>query len=185
MEDLEAANSYKTTNKEKVAEKQVHHAEKQLQSYNSSLLQCICCSATDHRLNQCSKFLAMDVNARNELVRRNKLFFNCMRKGHGTEDCKSKGSRKQCGRRHNSILHDEQRQQSLLLPTAMIPVKLPKNEFKYCRAMLDSGAQVSMYSISRTSQTTMHNRHEWHHFKNVEQIHSKPSHITGEQSIQC
>ena len=96
VQALEAPNNYKATNNEKVAEKQVNYAERRLQSYKSSLSQCVCCSATDHQLYQCSKFLAMDVNARNELVRRNKLCFNCMRKGHGTKDCKSKGSCKQC-----------------------------------------------------------------------------------------
>ena len=90
-------------NKEKAAEKQVYHAEKQPQRYKSSFSQCIFGSATD-QLSQSSKFLAMDVNARNELVRRNKLCFNCMRKVHGTKHCKSKGSCKKCGRRHNSLL---------------------------------------------------------------------------------
>ena len=87
-----------------------------------------------------------------------------MRKGHGTKDCNSKGACKQCARQHNSLLHDEQRQQStdpksnnatiachqsssfntFLLPTAMIPIKQPNNEIECCRAMLDSGAQVCM-----------------------------------------
>ena len=32
----------------------------------------------------------------------------------------------------------------VLLPTAMIPIKLPNNEIKYCPEMLDSSAQISM-----------------------------------------
>ena len=170
VQALESAYNYNATNKDKVAEKQVNYAEIQLQSYKSSLSQCICCSATDHQLYQCSRFLAMDVNARNELVRRNKVCFNCMRKGRGTKDCKSKGACKHCARRHNSLLHDEQRQQStdpksnnatnachqsssfntVLLPTAMIPIKQPNNEIEYCRAMLDSGAQVCMITERST-----------------------------------
>ena len=67
-------------------------------------------------------------------------------------------------RRHTSLLLDEQGQQStdpksnfvttvchqtpsfntVLLLTALIPIKQPNNEINYCRTMLDIGAQVSM-----------------------------------------
>ncbi|XP_055848250.1 uncharacterized protein LOC129913542 [Episyrphus balteatus] len=67
---------------------------------------CQKCNA-NHGLTQCQMFLDMDVQARREFVKTNKLCFNCLRSGHPSARCQSKFRCKACNTRHHSLVHDD------------------------------------------------------------------------------
>ena len=65
---------------------------------------CRCCSSI-HSIYHCSQFKSLNVNKRYNIVRRNHLCFNCLSKPHTIEDCSSKVTCKECGRKYHSLLH--------------------------------------------------------------------------------
>lgn len=67
---------------------------------------CICCTDT-HRLYMCNKFKEMEPSKRAELVRENRLCFNCLSPYHRVESCKSQFSCQKCKKRHNTLIHFE------------------------------------------------------------------------------
>ncbi|XP_055527692.1 uncharacterized protein LOC129720263 [Wyeomyia smithii] len=64
---------------------------------------CIVCSG-QHTLYQCSSFSQMSVSEKEQLVRRNQLCRNCLRRGHMAKDCSSESSCRKCQGRHHTQL---------------------------------------------------------------------------------
>ena len=61
-----------------------------------------------HPIWTCEKFKSMNVNERRERVQKFRLFFNCLKPGHMSKDCRSRTcSVPSCGRRHNRLLHSD------------------------------------------------------------------------------
>lgn len=67
---------------------------------------CICCTEP-HRLYSCNKFKEMVLSKRTELVRQNKLCFNCLSPCHRTDTCRSKFVCQKCKGKHNTLIHYE------------------------------------------------------------------------------
>ncbi|XP_045774363.1 uncharacterized protein LOC123873546 [Maniola jurtina] len=68
---------------------------------------CLLCKS-NHSLYACSKFLALDLNARLKVVRDNKLCENCLRPGgHTAADCRFGPCRKCENIKHNSLICDK------------------------------------------------------------------------------
>lgn len=65
-------------------------------------LKCVVCKKP-HKLFQCTEFLAMAVNKRFELVKKNKICYNCL--GSHKDKCPSSSTCKTCGKLHNTLLH--------------------------------------------------------------------------------
>ncbi len=65
---------------------------------------CPCCDSS-HAIYQCSQFKSLTVDKRFNFARRHRLCFNCLSKTHSIEDCYSKITCKECGRKHHSLLH--------------------------------------------------------------------------------
>ena len=68
-------------------------------------LDCIICHHGQHRAYQCPEFRNMNVEGRQQTVRRCKLCLNCLTPGHTVKDCSSNQSCKDCSRRHHTMLH--------------------------------------------------------------------------------
>ena len=73
------------------------------QTSSHAKINCILCKQ-DHRLFECTKFISMSLQERNDLVSRNKLCINCLRPGHRAYNCKSNGC-SICKYKHNVLLH--------------------------------------------------------------------------------
>lgn len=58
----------------------------------------------DHKLNNCSEFLALSNEDRFELLPTYKVCLNCLKSGHFTNYCKMSGC-KICKRKHNTLIH--------------------------------------------------------------------------------
>uniref|UniRef100_A0A1B0C8T2 CCHC-type domain-containing protein n=1 Tax=Lutzomyia longipalpis TaxID=7200 RepID=A0A1B0C8T2_LUTLO len=58
-----------------------------------------------HKPHQCPTFLAKTPAERRNAVYTLKLCWNCMKPNHFTKDCPS-GACRQCGKKHNTLLHD-------------------------------------------------------------------------------
>lgn len=62
----------------------------------------------DHKIYQCQKLRDLQVQARINEIKRLKLCLNCLGKRHTVKNCKA-GNCKQCNKKHNSLLHLEDR----------------------------------------------------------------------------
>lgn len=83
---------------------------------NSPSNPCILCSAA-HQLYRCSAFLSKSVDDRINIVRQNRICYNCLSNSHFSRNCKSKMNCRTCKRFHHSLLH---RQQSLNVPAVQV-----------------------------------------------------------------
>lgn len=142
----------------------------------------------DHFLYSCQQFKSLVINERRELVRANKLCFNCLKDKHFSKDCKS-GSCKICSLKHNTLLHigghmsesvnnlpssdlqevpssisinssTENAHQTTLLPTAIIMVRDKNNSLQPCRALIDSGAQSTLISEACAQRLKLDRSHD-------------------------
>ena len=134
------------------------------QSYQSTSMICSFCKQS-HRIYTCPKFLNLSIADKYEKVKQLRLCFNCLKEGHGIKTCTSKSTCQKCKRKHHSLLHREEPTSStfsgnslyhkksgnvtennncsILLPTAIVSVLNSKNQLIPCRALLDSGSQLS------------------------------------------
>ena len=139
------------------------HKQQTVQSYNATSVHCPICSY-QHRVFQCDRFKKMSLTERRNLAYSSKLCFNCLGDGHMTRDCSSKSTCEKCQKKHNTPLHPEMvdtrktvpinqntalhqstsQFDTVVLPTAIIPVIASDCSILKCRALLDSGAQLSM-----------------------------------------
>ncbi|XP_055590823.1 uncharacterized protein LOC129742906 [Uranotaenia lowii] len=65
---------------------------------------CVFCGNSFHPASTCSKFRAMSVPQRFEVVKMKRLCINCLGSGHFADRC-SKGPCRECNRKHHSMLH--------------------------------------------------------------------------------
>ncbi|XP_055589601.1 uncharacterized protein LOC129741833 [Uranotaenia lowii] len=65
---------------------------------------CVFCGNSFHTASTCSKFRAMSVPQRFELVKMKRLCINCLGSGHFIDRC-SRGPCRECNRKHHSMLH--------------------------------------------------------------------------------
>ncbi|XP_026330484.1 uncharacterized protein LOC113237982 [Hyposmocoma kahamanoa] len=133
---------------------------------------CIVCHE-GHRIYDCPTFIAKSVEERIAEARRLKLCLNCLRFGHGLQNC-VRGPCRVCKGRHNSLLHkpdkesissavetipdsiddttvnfSKQTSNQVLLSTAFIEVANPQtNQTDRVRALLDCGSQSSFITQS-------------------------------------
>ena len=122
--------------------------QKQFQGTENSGPKCVYCNSTNHRCSDCDK--VKDVSERREILRKNKLCYNCTGKGHGAASCKSRNCRKCSGKHHTSICSVKEEPPSHYMigatkgtihPTIVVVAGGEK-----FRAMLDTGAGSSFVS---------------------------------------
>ena len=59
-----------------------------------------------HSLQKCDKFTGLSYDDRCSFVRENHLCFGCLRGGHRSSDCRCRNKCDTCGRRHPTLLHN-------------------------------------------------------------------------------
>ena len=74
---------------------------------SSKVYECWICKG-DHCLMQCDEFRKMNIKERKETVRKHKLCWNCLSKGHQINDCKSTVKCREYNKRHHTLLHHDQ-----------------------------------------------------------------------------
>lgn len=70
----------------------------------SSHRPCLVCKQ-EHELYACKDFLELSINSRLAEIKRHKLCINCLKPGHLIANCKSIFNCRNCGKRHNTLLH--------------------------------------------------------------------------------
>ena len=133
---------------------------------NSCKVQCNMCSLM-HYAFQCSKFQDMTVQQRKTHVQSSSLCANCLRPGHTLQECQCSYRCRICKKQHNTLLHTdstptngtvhtvtqssprplstEQRKEKLLM-TSQVVLTGPTGKQMVVRALLDTGAEVSIIS---------------------------------------
>jgi hypothetical protein len=74
--------------------------------HSSSYGTCQVCNES-HFINQCETFGDMDVKCKQSIVKEKNLCFNCLRANHSVRNCSSKSSCRKCGKKHHTLLHNE------------------------------------------------------------------------------
>ena len=80
-----------------------HNVVEKTKSYDNRA-KCIVCSL-DHPLWKCTDFHTKPVSDKWDIVKRERLCFNCLSKGHASKDCKSSYKCKHCNKLHHTLLH--------------------------------------------------------------------------------
>lgn len=62
-----------------------------------------------HFVEKCDAFKRSDVKGRYDKAKQLGLCFTCLKKGHRTSDCLSKVKCSKCSKRHNVLLHPEEK----------------------------------------------------------------------------
>ncbi|CAL8068951.1 unnamed protein product [Orchesella dallaii] len=70
----------------------------------SSNSKCVICD-TEHSVYQCKTFVSATVAERNNLVKKHRLCFNCLRNDHRLSTCKSYSTCRKCQKKHHTMLH--------------------------------------------------------------------------------
>lgn len=118
-----------------------------------------------HRIVECNAFKDLPLEVRTREVLKLNLCSNCLRRGHVVEDCRMLGTCRECGLKHNTLLHSPavgdttvesssippssvslsaQTTDQVLLCTALVRVIDPNSNTTFlARALLDSGSQSS------------------------------------------
>ena len=75
-------------------------------SSSSNQNKCVYCGLSNHKSTNCMKIL--DIARRKDILKTNKLCFNCTKQGHMSSKCNSRGCR-QCGLKHHTSICDTSR----------------------------------------------------------------------------
>ena len=178
VQALEASNSAKKEQPVSQNTKFVRNREQRQvpQNYQTSAETCPCCSE-NHKIYACKKFSKLDMKEKKALVYSSKLCFNCLNSGHVTKDCKSKHTCKTCHGKHNTLLHADLTRKgevtgsliahqsfnfsaSGVIPTALVPVADDTSTITVCRAMIDSGSQLSLITESAVQKMQLKRRRQ-------------------------
>lgn len=138
-----------------------HNNDQQKLSYASTTkLYCHICKG-DHYTQNCENLIKASIDERLDIVKRNKLCFNCLRANHLIENCTASNCRK-CKAKHHTLLHrDSEVSESsnitslsaiaatqTILSTAIILIKDNTNNLQPCTVLLDSCSQSNLITKS-------------------------------------
>ena len=123
--------------------------------------ECALCRPEKHPLHSCPKWAAYDVTRRLGHIRAKSLCSNCLAGGHATSACKSTYRCRECGQAHHTTIHQQPAAvitsinsstvQSHQVPDALMTTAQdiligPKGQELKARALIDSGAGLSLVS---------------------------------------
>ena len=166
-----------------------------------STIQCTLCP-NKHFIFQCKMFLDMTVQQRRDHTQGASLCFNCLRTGHSVKDCQSTYRCRLCKKNHNTLLHTETatptvsvnhvtksldsssaanppQQKERLLMTSQVLLTNSVGEKVVARAMLDSGAAISVLSSKMMAKLQLPRTEEWMTVTGVESQTDSPSRPTA------
>ena len=166
-------------------------------------IQCTLCNSA-HHVFQCKD---MTVTQRREHTQGASLCFNCLRTGHAVKDCQSSFRCRLCKKTHNTLLHTEStstpatvnhvvlnsqgssdatpppQQKERLLMTSQVYLTTSEGEKIPARAMLDSGAAISVLSSRMMTQLHLPKTKEWMTVSGVESQKNSPARPTANITV--
>ena len=120
---------------------------------------CVLCKTEKHPLHICPKLATLTVLQRLGHVKAKNLCTNCLAGGHPTTNCKSTYRCRSCGQQHHTTLHQEsaappvnnasalsRQVPDALMTTAQVLLIGPRGQELKARALIDSGAGLSLIS---------------------------------------
>ena len=136
-----------------------------VQGYQGSPASVSCINSSElHKLHQCNKFEIMSYVDKQKFIETKKFCFKCLRLGHNSKTCKSQSRCQKCQKLHHTLLHNpgEQTEQipvaiphlvhegiisaKHILPTVEVSVMSKSGIAHNCRALLDSGSELTFIS---------------------------------------
>ena len=161
---------------------------------------CSLCSAS-HSVFQCKQFLDMSPQQRRDHTQSASLCFNCLREGHAVKDCQSTFRCRLCKKSHNTLLHTDAtasttvnhvipasegsskeavlpQQEDRLLMTSLVKLTDSSGQKIEARAMLDSGAAISVLSRRMMTQLQLKPSDQWMTVSGVESAKTSPARPT-------
>ena len=143
--------------------RQDHHKPKVVHAVTTTSnykWECTLCSPEKHPLHACPKWASYSVSQRLAQVKARKLCSNCLAGGHSTNNCKSTYRCRDCGQQHHTTIHQEsaaatpvnsacstsRQVPDALMTTAQVLLKGPRGQEIQARALIDSGAGLSLIS---------------------------------------
>ena len=122
--------------------------------------ECSLCRPDKHPLHLCPKWAAFNINQRLGHIQAKNLCSNCLAGGHSTDACKSTYRCRECSQPHHTMIHQQtptvtpvnsstlqsSRMPDALITTAQVLIIGPKGEEIKARALIDSGAGLSLVS---------------------------------------
>ena len=124
--------------------------------------ECILCRPEKHPLHLCPKWANLTVAQRKGHIQSNSLCSNCLGVGHITSSCKSYYRCRDCGQPHHTSIHQQQTTTTTnsvnasssqssqvpdaLMTTAQVLLLGPRGQSVKARALIDSGAGLSIIS---------------------------------------
>ena len=139
------------------------------------------CTSTSHKSVNCDKIAS--VGDRKKHLSERRLCFNCTGTRHRAADCRITRSCQKCNGRHHTSICDKETQQ-LLLTTfedeVIYSVVVCNVNGITCRALLDTGAGISIYIGQAPWETTSKNRvqEDWH-----DALFNQPKNVQYDVSI--
>ena len=128
--------------------------------------ECCLCKPDKHPLHTCPKWASYTVTQRLVHVKAKNLCTNCLAGGHTLNNCKSTYRCRECGQQHHTTIHQESavatpvnsavatdhQVPDALMTTAQVLLIGPRGQEIKARALIDSGAGLSLVS-HRVAQT--------------------------------
>ena len=129
--------------------------------------ECQLCAPEKHPLHACSKWLGYSVPQRLARVASQSLCSNCLAVGHTTATCRSTYRCRTCQQKHHSTIHQNSgatatqvnhaskgvsKLPDALMMTAVVKLTGPSGKTLQARALIDSGAGISLISNRVTQQ---------------------------------
>ena len=124
--------------------------------------ECILCRPEKHPLHVCSKWASLSLSEKLNHITSKSLCSNCLAGGHSTHSCKSTYRCRDCGQPHHTSIHQQSAETSTapihttsvkgdqvpdaLKTTAQVLLTGPTGKTLQARALLDSGAGISLAS---------------------------------------
>ena len=121
--------------------------------------ECSLCKPEKHPLYGCPKWASYSVSQRLAQVKAKNLCANCLAGGHTLNNCKSTYRCRDCGQQHHTTIHQESATTSInnalhtshqvpdaLMTTAQVLLVGPRGQEIKARALIDSGAGLSLIS---------------------------------------
>ena len=157
-------------------------------NYQNFKYDCILCSVK-HPLFLCPRFGTMTVEQRMDHIRAHHLCVNCLAPGHKTADCRSYGRCRTCRDKHNTRTHHRVRQpqpkpvattsnlsiQASLTMTSQVMLAGSAGRKLVVRAVLDSGASMSLISTKAANTLQLQGPNALVTFSGVQDSQSPPS----------
>ena len=130
---------------------------------------CLLCKPEKHPLYVCSKWASYSLGQKTAHISANNLCSNCLAGGHTTADCRSKYRCNECRQKHHTSIHqqaatpvvnhstaDSHQVPDALMTTAQLLLIGPNGEELKARALIDSGAGISLVTQRVTQLLNLH-----------------------------